>query len=45
METNQNPAQEQPAQLIASETTQPEQQTTEQPAPGQEQQVTQPTEP
>lgn len=40
METNQTPAQEQPAQLIAPETTQPEQ-----PAPGQEQQVTQPIEP
>lgn len=45
METNQNRVQENSAQLIASETTQPEQQTTEQPAPGQEQQVTQPTEP
>lgn len=45
METNQTQAQEQPAQLIASEAPQPEQQTTEQPALGQEQQATQLTEP
>lgn len=42
METNQTQAQGQPAQLIAPEATQPEQQPTEQPAPVQEQQATQP---